>query len=93
MLYIVSPGSVSMADVGGETSVFWFSRIQENAFLDPFSKNFVFVPQTFFIQQKSGGAMAHSVPGCVGPALCNPIAAFNFIAVSNLDSFKDILVA
>ena len=46
-----------MVDAGGENFVFWFSRTQENAFLDTFTKNFAFVPQMFFVQQKSGGAM------------------------------------
>ena len=44
-----------------ENFVFWFSRTQENATLDAFSKNFVFAPQMFFIQQKSGGDMTHPV--------------------------------
>ena len=37
-------------DAGGENFVFWFSRAQEYAFLDAFSKLFVFVPQIFFAQ-------------------------------------------
>ena len=56
-----------MVDVGGENFVFWFSRTQENAFLDTFSKNFVSGPQMFFAQQKNGGAMAHPAPRLRGP--------------------------
>ena len=44
-----------MVDAGRESFVFWFFRTQENAFLDAFSKNFVFVPQIFFVQQKVEG--------------------------------------
>ena len=49
-------------DAGGENLVFSFSRAQGKAFLDAFSKNFAFVQQVFFIQQKIGGAMAHPAP-------------------------------
>ena len=56
-----------MMDAGGENYVFWFStRAQENAFLDTFRKNFVFVSQMFLVQQKSGGTMAP------GPRLRGP---------------------
>ena len=58
-LYFVSPGGASMVDAGRENVVFWFSRTQEHAFLDAFSKNFTFLPEIFFVQQKSEGAMAH----------------------------------
>ena len=51
-----------MVDAGGENFVFWFSRTQESAFLDTISKNFVFVPQKSFVQQKSGEATAHPTP-------------------------------
>ena len=53
----------------GENLVFWFSRAQENAFLDAFSKEFVFVPQMFFVLYRSGGAIVYApAPSCVGPA-------------------------
>ena len=45
MLYFVSPGGASMVDAGGKNFVYWSSRTQENANLDAFSPNFVFVPQ------------------------------------------------
>ena len=62
MLYLVSPGGTSVVDTGGKNFIFWFSRTQENAFLDAFSKGFDFVAQRFSVQQKSGGAMAHPAP-------------------------------
>ena len=61
MLYLVPPGGASIVDAGGENIMFWFLRTQENIFLDAFSKNFDFVPQ-IFVQQKSGGVIAHSGP-------------------------------
>ena len=51
-----------MVDAGGEYFIFWLSRAQENVFLDAFSKNFVFVSQMFFVQQKSGWAIVHPPP-------------------------------
>ena len=56
-----------MVDAGGNNFVFWFSRTRENAFLDAFSKNFVFLPQMLFVQQKSGGSKAHPAPWLRGP--------------------------
>ena len=38
-----------MVDGGRENFEFWFSRTQENAFRDMFSKNLVFVPQMHFV--------------------------------------------
>ena len=58
-----------MVDVRGENFVFWFSRTQENAFLDAFLRNYVFVPQMFFVQQKSEGAMAHPASQLCGPSI------------------------
>ena len=55
-----------MVDAGGENFVLWFFRTHEKAFLDTFSKYFVFVPKMIFVQQKCGGAMAPLLPGCVG---------------------------
>ena len=52
MLYIVSPEGASMAEAEVENFVFLFSRTQENAFLDAFSKKFVFVPQIFCSAEK-----------------------------------------
>ena len=37
-----------MVDMGKENFVFRLSRTQESAFLDTFSRNFVFVPHSFF---------------------------------------------
>ena len=53
ILYFVSAGEAAMVDAGGENLIFLFSMTQENAFLEVFSKNFVFAPQIFFVQQKS----------------------------------------
>ena len=45
-----------MVDSGGGNCVFYFSRTQESAFLDTFSKNFVFVPQMpFYLAEKWRG--------------------------------------
>ena len=68
MLYLVSAGGVFVVDAGGENFIFWLSRTQENAILDTFSKNFVFVLQMFFVQQKSGRPMYTRPP--VAWALC-----------------------
>ena len=55
-----------MVDAGWGNFVFLFSRTQENAFLDAFSRKCVSVPQMYFVQQRSGGAIA-PIPGCLGP--------------------------
>ena len=44
-----------MADAGGKNFVFWFSRTQENASLDTFSKNFVLCHQCFLFSRKVEG--------------------------------------
>ena len=44
-----------MEDAECENFVFWFSRTQENAFLDAFSNSFVPGPHMFFAQQKMKG--------------------------------------
>ena len=56
-----------MVDAAGENFIFWFSRTQENAFIYVFLQEFAFVPQMFFVHQKSGGFMAHPAPSCVNP--------------------------
>ena len=68
MLYIVSPGGTSKVDAGGENFVFGFSRTRENAFLDGFSKNFVFFATNIFcLAEKWRGHGPPGLPGCVGP--------------------------
>ena len=47
MLYKVSPGGASMWPPEGKFRIL-FSRTRENAFLDTFSKTFVFLPQMLF---------------------------------------------
>ena len=57
-----------MMDARGENLAFWFSRAQENAFLDAFSKEFVFVPQMFFVLYRNGGAIVYApAPQLRGP--------------------------
>ena len=57
-----------MVDAGEENFLLSISRTQQNAFLDAFSKNFVFVPHIFFVQQKRGVTMAHLASlGCISP--------------------------
>ena len=56
VVYLASPGGSSMVDAGGENFVFWFSRTEENAILDMFSKNFAFVPRIFLLSRKEEGA-------------------------------------
>ena len=41
-----------MVDAGWENFVFRFSRTQENAFLEVFSKNFASRPQSFLLSRK-----------------------------------------
>ena len=48
MLYLVSPGGVFIMDAGRGNFVLRFTRTQENAFLDAFLKNFVFMSQIYF---------------------------------------------
>ena len=61
-----------MVDTTVENFVFWFSRTQENAFIYVFLQEFAFVPQMFFVHQKSGGgSMAHPAPSCVSPNFWN----------------------
>ena len=60
VLYLVSPEGASMVDAGGENFVFLFSRTQEKAFLDTFSKKFVSVPQIFFCSAKTW--RSHGLP-------------------------------
>ena len=69
MSYVVSPGGASMVDVRRYNFVIWFSRTRENAFLNAFSKNFVFC-HTFILLSKSGGAMAHPAPLAAWVLLC-----------------------
>ena len=48
--------------------IFWFSRNQENAFLDAFQRILFLCHNCLFVQQKCRGAMVHPPPpGCVGP--------------------------
>ena len=58
-----------MVDAGGNNFAFWFSRTQEDAFLDTFSKNFVFVPQMFSCSAEQWRHPSPLPPGCVGPAM------------------------
>ena len=60
MLYIASPGGTSMVDARWENFVFRFSRTQEDAFLEAFSKNFASRPQSFLLSRKVEG---HGLPG------------------------------
>ena len=53
-----------MVDARGENFVFWFSRTQENAFLDEFSKNFVFEPHTLLCSAEEW--RGHGPPGPPG---------------------------
>ena len=55
VLYFVSPWCTTIVEAGGKNFVFLCARAQENAFLDTFSPNFVYMP-LFLVQQKSGGA-------------------------------------
>ena len=58
-----------MVDAGGGGDfVFWFSRTQENAFLEAFSKNFV--PHMFFCSAEKWRSHGPPTPpprGCTGP--------------------------
>ena len=55
VLYLVSPRGSSVVDAGGKNFVFWFSKTQENAFLDAFSKNFVLCRKRFWFIRKVEG--------------------------------------
>ena len=51
-----------MVDAGGENFVFWFTRTQEEAFLDTFQRILFLCHKCFFVQQNSGGTLAPGPP-------------------------------
>ena len=81
VLCLVSHGGASMVDAGREDFIFLFCRTQENVFLDTFSKNFVFVPQMFFVGPRNGGKAWPIHRKVDGPCL-PPVARAMFISLA-----------
>ena len=64
MLNLVSPGVASMVDAGGGDFV--FGSLERRKYLRRLVfKEFCFLPQRFFVQQKSGGTIAWVLLQCL----------------------------
>ena len=81
MLYLLSPGGVSLVDAGGGNYRIWFSRTQEIAFLDKFLRSCMVNLKGGFSAEKWGYG-SPDFPGCVGPDMCwqiNWFCVLNFL--------------